>query len=92
MDKTLYNKILAGMLSLFLVVGCVTYQPQQVDAFLGKVASFTAKKAAVWVAKESMENSIEKVLKRKSILLIHCLISTLVVLITIWFTLTVKRF
>lgn len=65
MDKTLYNKILAGMLSLFLVVGCVTYQPQQVDAFLGKVASFTAKKAAVWVAKESMENSVEKILKKK---------------------------
>lgn len=65
MDKSLYNKILAAMLSLFLVVGCVTYQPQQVDAFLGKVASYTAKKAAVWVAKESMENSIEKVLKKK---------------------------
>jgi len=53
------------MLSLFLIVGCVTYQPQQVDAFLGKVASFTAKKAAVWVAKESMENSVEKILKKK---------------------------
>lgn len=65
MDKTLYNKILAGMLSLFLVVGCVTYQPQQVDAFLGKVASYTAKKAAVWVAKETAEESIQKILKKK---------------------------
>lgn len=65
MDKSLYNRILASMLSLFLIVGCVTYQPQQVDAVLGKIASYTAKKAAVWVAKESMEGSIEKVLKKK---------------------------
>lgn len=65
MDKTLYNKILAGMLSLFLVVGCVTYQPQPVDAVVGKVVSYAAKKAAVWVAKETAEESIQKILKKK---------------------------
>lgn len=65
MDRTLYNKILASMLSLFLIIGCVTYQPQQVDAVVGKIASYAAKKAAVWVAKETAEESIEKILKKK---------------------------
>lgn len=65
MDNKLYKKILLSLLSLFLIIGCVTYQPQKADAIAGKVASYAAKKAAVWVAKNSVEESIEKILKKK---------------------------
>lgn len=65
MDNKLYKKILISLLSLFLIIGCVTYQPKPADAILGKVASYGAKKAAVWVAKNTVEESIEKILKKK---------------------------
>lgn len=65
MDNKLYKKILLSLLSLFLIIGCVTYQPQKADAIAGKIASYAAKKAAVWVAKETAEESIEKILKKK---------------------------
>lgn len=65
MDNRLYKKILLSLLSLFLIIGCVTYQPQKADAIAGKIASYAAKKAAVWVAKETAEESIEKILKKK---------------------------
>lgn len=53
------------MLSVFLIVGCVTYQPKQTEAFLGKVAQYGAKKTAQWVAKESVGETIELILKKK---------------------------
>ncbi|QWB31950.1 hypothetical protein [Exiguobacterium acetylicum] len=65
MDNRLYKKILLSLLSLFLIIGCVTYQPQKADAIAGKIASYAAKKAAVWVAKETAEESIQKILKKK---------------------------
>lgn len=65
MDNKLYKKILLSLLSLFLIIGCVTYQPQKADAVAGKIASYAAKKAAVWVAKETAEESIQKILKKK---------------------------
>lgn len=65
MDNKLYKRILLSLLSLFLIIGCVTYQPKPADAILGKVASYGAKKAAVWVAKNTVEESIEKILKKK---------------------------
>lgn len=60
-----YNKILAAVLSLSVILMAVTYQPMHSEAFAGKVASYAAKKAAVWVAKETAEGSIEKMLKKK---------------------------
>lgn len=65
MDNKLYKKILLSLLSLFLIIGCVTYQPQKADAVAGKIASYAAKKAAVWVAKETAEESIQKILRKK---------------------------
>lgn len=65
MDNVLYKKILASLLSVFLIIGCVTYQPAHTEAFAGKVASYAAKKAAQWVAKESIADSVKLILKKK---------------------------
>lgn len=60
-----YKKILIGMIAVSLIIFTVTYKPVQTDAFAGKVAAYAAKKAAQFIAKESVGESIELILKKK---------------------------
>lgn len=60
-----YKKILIGMIAASLIIFTVTYKPVQTDAFAGKVAAYAAKKAAQFIAKESVGESIELILKKK---------------------------